>query len=377
MARAGEGAPRAHAAKGVARERGSPVAAAAAARARRLRVRACSSTAHAGGWARSLETHLGGREKRAEKGVESVQQGSRENRLCANERRRRPPRAPHAHMAAARAALTCLRCVCLLRRVDWSSPRPLPPPPHSHRPTPSPTPRRRRLASILLPSARSLSTSSHHHVGADVVAAAPLADAAAPISAVATLVDSLHTVTGLPWWATIPATAFGERVVGRRWWGSGGCFCFASRLTPKNTPSPGVRLALTPLSLLQARAAATAGPLLVQARAAAAVAKSGDKGGAPSFASVAAEVSSLARERRGMGVHPAWVVAAPLAQVRREGAVCGWSAKPSLVFPLCLLPHPPSTIRSPSLPPLSWAFAPWRWPTGPALPLAAPSGRPT
>lgn len=172
------------------------------------------------------------------------------------------------------------------------------------------------------------------------------------------------------------------RLVRELWGGGGGeaVGVFAlplSRLTPKNTPSPGVRLALTPLSLLQARAAATAGPLLVQARAAAAVAKSGDKGGAPSFASVAAEVSSLARERRGMGVHPAWVVAAPLAQVRREGAVCGWSAKPSLVFPLCLLPHPPSTIRSPSLPPLSWAFAPWRWPTGPALPLAAPSGRPT
>ena len=32
------------------------------------------------------------------------------------------------------------------------------------------------------------------------------------VAAVAAVVDGLHAATGLPWWATISATAFGE------WW---------------------------------------------------------------------------------------------------------------------------------------------------------------
>lgn len=76
----------------------------------------------------------------------------------------------------------------------------------------------------------------------------------------------------------------------------------------------GVRLALTPLSLLQARAAASLGPLLAQARAEAAAEQK--DGQPPPFSAVAARATALAKKQKGRGPHPAWIVAAPLAQVR-------------------------------------------------------------
>ena len=94
-----------------------------------------------------------------------------------------------------------------------------------------------------------------------------------------------------------------------------------------NHPPPplfsGVRLALTPLSLLQARAAAATGPLLARARTQALAKRKeedGDGGTSPPLAAVVAEAKEILKTARGP--HPAWVVAAPLAQVREERM--GW-----------------------------------------------------
>jgi PAT family beta-lactamase induction signal transducer AmpG len=93
------------------------------------------------------------------------------------------------------------------------------------------------------------------------------------------------------------------------------------------------------------------------------------------LAAVVAEAAALARKEGG--THPAWVVAAPLIQVKRgergrEGEDgMRWTHKT----------HPPLSptlpFRSPSLPPASCPCVPWPWPTGPALRPAAPSGPPT
>lgn len=247
-------------------------------------------------------------------------------RFAPSEERRGLPRASHTARNGRRPRRSHRPQVrvCLLRRVDWSSPpRPLRSSRISHRPSPYP----------------------HTHTGDDASPRTSCpAHALCPRRHTPTLAPMSSPPPLLPtrlppsppsrrWWtACTPSRGcrggprfWRPRLVREVWGGGGGkrgVICFTSRPTPNTHTPSGVRLALTPLSLLQARAAASAGPLLAEARAAAA-AKSGDKGGPPSFGSVAAEVSSLAKERQGKGVHPAWVVAAPLAQVRRERVVCG------------------------------------------------------
>lgn len=97
--------------------------------------------------------------------------------------------------------------------------------------------------------------------------------------------------------------------------GSRASLALGRPLAPSLFSLLGVRAALTPLSLLQARAAESAGALLGEARARAATASREGDGDAraPTAAELARAVHALARDK-GV-IHPAWVLAAPLVQV--------------------------------------------------------------
>jgi len=134
-----------------------------------------------------------------------------------------------------------------------------------------------------------------------------LPDAPAPVAAVADALQTLHATTGLPWWATLPLAAVA------------------------------VRAALSPLALASARAAAAAGPLLREARSLAAAEAvrvgdgastttmtppAGDDGSGASPAPPppppppSAVLAAFTRLRAAAAApHPAWIVAAPLAQL--------------------------------------------------------------
>lgn len=139
--------------------------------------------------------------------------------------------------------------------------------------------------------AQVLTSSDLHSPSSDLLpttsASTLLPDASSPVAAVADALQGLHTMTGLPWWATLPLAAVS------------------------------VRVALSPLALASARSAAASGPLLREARKMAAeAAGTGGDTDTPTPPSPRTILTNFTRLRAAASApHPAWIVAAPLAQL--------------------------------------------------------------
>ena len=123
----------------------------------------------------------------------------------------------------------------------------------------------------------------------DLAAATLLPDASTPVAAAADALQALHAATGLPWWATLPLAAVA------------------------------VRAALSPLALASARSAAAAGPLLREARRMEGGGGGGGGGGGDASTTPPPPRAVLAAFNRlraaAAAPHPAWILAAPLAQL--------------------------------------------------------------
>ncbi|KAL0024349.1 hypothetical protein WJX79_002004 [Trebouxia sp. C0005] len=105
-----------------------------------------------------------------------------------------------------------------------------------------------------------------------------------PVGAAMSLIDGLHSITGLPWWSTLAVTALG------------------------------VRAALFPLALRQVQASAGLGVLLQQAQRG----LSNDGNAPPSSTEqrIQTTLQRLTTLRQQHSVaHPFWIVAAPVAQI--------------------------------------------------------------